>query len=80
MPVVSNSSPLIALEQIEQLDLLHALFGEILIPDGVGSETASTVQPRYWIRQQPLSLPLLPETLRPALGLGEREAFAWLWK
>lgn len=74
MPVVSNSSPLIALEQIRQLDLLHALFGEIVIPDGVAAETVSAVQPRSWIRQRSLSLPLLPETLRPALGSGEREA------
>jgi hypothetical protein len=29
MPVVGNSSPLIALEQIRQLDLLQSLFGEI---------------------------------------------------
>ena len=74
MPVVSNASPLIALEQIQQLDLLRLLFREILIPDGVAAETASTVQPRSWIRQQSLSLPLLAETLRPALGSGEREA------
>ena len=65
---------MIALEQIERLDLLHALFGEILIPEEVASETVSTVRPRSWIRQQSLSIPLLPETLRPALGSGEREA------
>jgi len=50
--------------------LLH----EILIPDGVAAETVSTVQPRSWILQRSLSLPLLPETLLPALGSGEREA------
>jgi len=72
--VVSNSSPLIALEQIRQLDLLHSLFKEILIPDQVAVETVASVQPRSWIRQQSLSLPLLTATQRPTLGRGEREA------
>ena len=74
MRVVSNSSPLIALEQIQQLDLLQSLFTEILIPDQVAAETVASVQPRSWIRQQSLSLPLLPATQRPTLGPGEREA------
>src|SRR5213593_4715391 len=52
MPIVSNSSPLIALAQIERLDLLHALFGEIFIPDAVAIEIAPTVQTRSWIRQR----------------------------
>jgi uncharacterized protein len=74
MPVVSNSSPLIALEQIRQLDLLQSLFTEILIPDQVAAETVASIQPRSWIRQQSLSLPVLPVVQRPTLGLGEREA------
>src|SRR2546425_12939783 len=49
MRVVSNSSPLIALEQIQQLDLLQSLFTEILIPDQVAAETVASVQPRSWI-------------------------------
>ena len=74
MPVVSNSRPLVALEQIRQLNLLHVVFGEILIPDAVAAETLSAVQARSWIRKESLLLPLLPETLRPGLGVGEREA------
>jgi predicted nucleic acid-binding protein len=74
MPVVSNSSPLIALEQIRQLDLLQSLFGEILIPGQVAAETVASVQPRSWIRQQSLSLPVIPAVHRPTLGPGEREA------
>ena len=74
MPVVSNSSPLIALDQIGQLELLHPLFTEIVIPDQVAVETVTSVQPRSWIRKQSLSLPLLPAVQRPALGSGEREA------
>jgi uncharacterized protein len=74
MPVVSNSSPLIALEQIGQLDLLQSLFIEIVIPDQVAVETVANVQARSWIRKQSLSLPLLPAVERPGLGPGEREA------
>jgi predicted nucleic acid-binding protein len=33
MPVVSNSSPLIGLEQIGQLDLLRSLFRQVLKDD-----------------------------------------------
>ena len=74
MSIVSNSSPLIALEQIRQLDLLPSLFEEILIPAQVAAETAASVQPRSWIRKQSLSLPLLPAVQRPGLGPGERKA------
>ena len=74
MPVVSNSSPLIALEQIGQLELLRSLFTEIVIPDQVAVETVASVQPRSWIRKQSLLLPLLPEVQRPTLGPGERAA------
>jgi predicted nucleic acid-binding protein len=74
MPIVSNSSSLIGLEQIGQLDLLHSLFGEIFIPGGVAAEVSATVRLRPWIRKQSLLQPLLAETQAPALGVGEREA------
>src|SRR5262245_22391262 len=74
MPVVSNSSPLIALEQIGQLELLQSLFAGILIPAQVAVETVASVRCRSWIRQQSLSVPLLPAVQRPTLGPGEREA------
>ena len=74
MPVVSNSSPLIALEQIGQLELLKSIFTEIVIPDQVAVETVASVQPRSWIRKESLLLPVLPAVQRPTLGPGEREA------
>jgi predicted nucleic acid-binding protein len=74
MPVVSNSSPLIALEQIGQLEMLKSLWREIVIPDQVAAETGASVHARSWIRKHSLSLPLLPATQRPTLGPGEREA------
>ena len=76
MPVVSNSSPLIALEQIGRVDLLKALLGEILIPDAVASEVSATVQPRTWILRQPLLQPVVPRARQAALGAGEREAIS----
>ena len=76
MSIVSNSTPLIALEQIRQLDLLPSLFEEILIPAQVAAETAASVQPRSWILKQSLSLPLLQAVQRPTLGPGEREAIS----
>ena len=36
--VVSNTTPLIALADIGQLELFHRLYGEILIPEAVFNE------------------------------------------
>jgi predicted nucleic acid-binding protein len=74
MVVVSNSSPLIALQQIHRLDLLQELFHEILIPSAVAREAATSVAGIPWIRIQTLAGPVLPETQRSSLGQGEREA------
>jgi hypothetical protein len=38
MRVVSNASPLINLVWIGKLDLLHNLYGEIIIPEAVWNE------------------------------------------
>lgn len=37
-PVVLNNTPLAALSEINQLDLLRALFGEVVIPPTVREE------------------------------------------
>jgi predicted nucleic acid-binding protein len=39
MIVISNSSPLLALSQIQRLDILKSLFGAIYILDSVFKET-----------------------------------------
>lgn len=41
MIVVSDSTPLITLMKAAQLDILHKLFGEILIPDAVYQEVTT---------------------------------------
>jgi len=35
MSIVSNASPLINLARIGKLDLLHQLYGELIVPEGL---------------------------------------------
>jgi hypothetical protein len=39
MIIISNSSPLLALSQVQRLDILNTLFGHVFIPDSVYQET-----------------------------------------
>ncbi len=73
--IVSNSSPLIALEQIGHLDLLEKLFATVLIPPAVARETARVVLPA-WITERSLTQPIGPQILRASLGPGESEAIS----
>lgn len=74
-PVVSNSSPLIALEQIGHLDLLERFFTTVLVPPAVTREATSVVLPA-WIIEAPLTQPIGPRILRASLGSGESEAIS----
>jgi predicted nucleic acid-binding protein len=69
--VVSDASPLIALHQLDELKLLHGLFGEVVIPPAVAQEVTPSILPA-WIITRPLAMraPLL----HPAFGPGENEA------
>lgn len=82
--VISNTSPLQYLYQLDLLDLLPALYGEIVVPYGVIKEIAagrarsvSLPDPESipWIRVREVAtaalLPLIPD-----LGAGEREVLA----
>lgn len=77
MATVSNSSALIALAQIGQLDLLPRLFGSILIPPAVAREVSPSlpILPS-WIQVRRLDRPVPSELARPRLDVGEREALA----
>jgi predicted nucleic acid-binding protein len=71
---VSNSSPLIALEQIWQLELLPQLFRQILVPEAVVRETAPTVDLPAWVELRKTTLPDNVAVFPASLGLGETEA------
>ena len=61
MKVVTNSTPLIELSKIKQLNLLREVYGTILIPeevyvevviDGTGKAGAAEVEAAQWIYRQ----------------------------
>lgn len=74
--VVSNSSPLIALEPIDQLDLLQVLFLSLLVPPAVVRETAPTVTLPTWVTERTLTQPVGARILGSALGPGESEVIS----
>ena len=73
-PVISNSSPLIGLEQIGLLHILESLFGEVRVPLAVVNEVAPTVSLPEWIVCVPVIQPLAAAVMRISLGPGESEA------
>jgi len=56
--VVADASPLIALQQIDQLALLKALFDEVVIPPAVAREVAPRLMLPSWIRERALLQPI----------------------
>jgi len=82
--VISNTSPLQYLYQLDLLDLLPALYGEVLVPTGVVSEIAAGATrgvslPHLgdlpWLHVCEVGTPALL-SLIPDLGAGEREVLA----
>jgi hypothetical protein len=72
-PVVSDSSPLIALSRIGRLDLLQRLFGTVTIPPAVAREVFAAQDPPPWLHV------VAPSTgaegvASATLGAGELEA------
>jgi predicted nucleic acid-binding protein len=74
--VVADASPLIAFQQIGQLQLLHSLFTEIAVPSAVVREIQPSVPPVPWIVERPLTQAIAPLVLRTSLGAGESEALS----
>jgi predicted nucleic acid-binding protein len=83
MKMVSNSTPLIALARIEQVNLLHAVFGRIIIPQGVYNEvvlqgadlpSVKEVREATWIENLQVQDALAFSLLRTDLDQGEAEA------
>jgi predicted nucleic acid-binding protein len=84
MIVVSNTTPLIGLAQIQRFDLLQHLFGQIHIPQAVYDEAAVAgreeggarreVSSAAWIRTVNVKDRLAVEVLLDEMDLGEAEA------
>jgi predicted nucleic acid-binding protein len=81
--VVSNAGPLISLSTISQLDLLRALFGQVVIPQAVYDEVvvhgesepgSNEVDEADWIKICQVKDHLAVDLLREALDAGESEA------
>ena len=85
MIVVSNTSPIINLAAIGQLDLLRHLYGTIIIPQavyheiavrGAGQPGASEIQTSPWFERQHVRDTILVKRLEQHLDTGEAEAIA----
>ena len=83
MKIVSNSTPLIALSRINKLELLHSIFGSILIPnavfdevvlEGVGKAGVMEVANAPWIIKMEVQNLLAVSMLQMDLDAGEAEA------
>jgi predicted nucleic acid-binding protein len=75
-PVVSNASPLIALERIGQSHLLEQLFGTMVAPPAVVHEVSPNLNLPAWIQQQTFTQAIGPIILSASLGAGESEAIS----
>ncbi len=85
IPVVSNSSPIIHLAKIDQLNLLSDFFGELLIPpavyeecitDGKGRPEVARIKQASWLRVVQVANQNLITLLNTEIDRGEAEAIA----
>jgi hypothetical protein len=87
MPVVSNTSPILNLAIVDQLELLRGQFGEILIPNAVleelkvdeerpGSQVIREAISSGLIQIQEVNNKPLAQLLKQTLDRGEAEAIA----
>lgn len=85
MSVVSDASPLVSLARLGHLELLHALYGDVLVPEavwqelvvqGAGQPGAAELGRAPWIRRCTVGNRPLVEALWQHLGAGEAEAIA----
>jgi len=82
MIIVADSSPLIVLVKIEQIGILPALFGKIIIPPAVARELSSARRPKAvnsLVATPPAWLEITqPKVLQslPRLDAGETEAIS----
>jgi predicted nucleic acid-binding protein len=83
--IVSDSSPLISLARIGRLELLHRLYGDLLIPQavwhevvvkGAGQPGVEEIKSAVWIKTATVENDELVLALQRDLGAGEAEAIA----
>ncbi len=83
MIIVSDTSPLINLAAVGQLDLLRQLYGHVIIPQaiydeivlaGVGQPGSAEVKDAVWIETRRLKDQALADILNLELDRGEAEA------
>lgn len=83
--IVSNSGPILSFVRANNLELLHQVVSELIIPEAVYEEIAvqgaaklgvREVADSLWIKHRPLGDYSLAEGLPHKLGIGEREAIA----
>lgn len=82
MIVVADTSPLCYLVLIEEIDLLHQIFGKIFIPSAVNQELQADQAPtevKNWMLTSPpwletLSITSIADAMLSALHPGETEA------
>jgi predicted nucleic acid-binding protein len=74
-PVVSSTSPPIALNQIGRIELPEQLFAPVLAPPAVVREAISVHLPT-WIHERRLERPIPPPILGAGLSAGETEAIS----
>lgn len=86
--IISNASPLIALSNISQLELLEKLFQKIIIPKAVYQEVVEEGKGRIgseevkkaidkWIEVKEVKNSNEVKTLRAILDYGESEVIFW---
>jgi len=85
MIVISNTSPIVNLAAIGQLDLIRQLYGQVTIPQavyneivivGTGQPGATEVEAFDWIETQQATNRTVVASLRLELDEGEAEAIA----
>ncbi|MBI3460421.1 DUF3368 domain-containing protein [Candidatus Acetothermia bacterium] len=84
-PIIADSSPLIGLSRINQLELLPKLFGSVLVPPVVVEELFSkghekkgveALRAATWLKTQELKDPNTLKVISSTLDPGERAAIA----
>ncbi len=73
-PTISNSSCLIALDAVGQIEILRLLYTTITVPDAVARECGSAMP--SWANVQSVQDQALVQSLNVNLGAGESEAIA----